>query len=133
MLKAAWSEASYHLFSVESWADGLSMTFWVKGLFKNFGQKMMKTQIHHFATNKHSFYTKEMDKIAKQFGLDLDGAWNKAKMPHSGRHTHNYHEFVLEYMLKAAREAGGSQVKFLQLFDKYVKKPVLNNPKLLQQ
>ncbi|MBP1617672.1 MAG: hypothetical protein H6Q14_1499 [Bacteroidetes bacterium] len=27
-----------------------------------------------------------MEGIAKQFGLDLNGAWNKAAMPHLGRH-----------------------------------------------
>lgn len=93
----------------------------------------LPTQIHHFATNKHSFYTKQMENIAKQFRLDLDGEWNKAAMPHLGRHPNAYHEFVLKGMKDAAAEAGGSQARFLQLFDQYVKQPVLQNPSLLRK
>jgi hypothetical protein len=39
-------------------------------------------QIHHFATNKNKFYTPKMNEIAKEYGLDLDGLWNKEVMPH---------------------------------------------------
>ena len=35
LLAAAWSETWYHLRSIESWVDGLSMTAITKGLFKN--------------------------------------------------------------------------------------------------
>ena len=35
LLAAAWSETWYHLRSIESWVDGLSMTFVMKGMFKN--------------------------------------------------------------------------------------------------
>ena len=93
----------------------------------------LPTQTHHFATNKHSVFTKEMSAIAKQFGLDLDGAWNKQALPHLGRHPNNYHEFVLDGMRRASFQAGGSQAKFLQLFDQYVKQPVINNPQLLRK
>ena len=43
MLSAAWGETRYHLSSIESWVDGLSMTSWTKGLFKNFGKKAIKS------------------------------------------------------------------------------------------
>jgi len=93
----------------------------------------LPTQIHHFATNKHSYYTKQMGEIAKRYGLDLNGSWNKAAMPHLGRHPKAYHEFVLRGMQDAATGAGGNQAKFLQLFDQYVKQPVLQNPSLLRK
>jgi hypothetical protein len=93
----------------------------------------LPTQIHHFATNKHSRFTKQMEAIAEKYGLDLNGGWNKAAMPHLGRHPNEYHEFVLQGMQKAATEAGGDQAKFLQLFDRYVKQPVLQNPNLLRK
>jgi hypothetical protein len=72
-----------------------------------------------------------MEAIAKRFGLDLDDLWNKAAMPHLGRHPTKYHEFVLQGMQQAAAEAGTSTAKFLELFDLYVKQPILQNPNLL--
>lgn len=74
-----------------------------------------------------------MQDIASKYGLDLDGAWNKALMPHRGRHPYAYHRFVLKNMEKAMAEAGSDPTKFLQLFDKYVKQPVLQNPSLLRK
>ncbi|ULC57923.1 DUF6443 domain-containing protein [Flaviramulus sp. BrNp1-15] len=97
------------------------------------GAKKLPMQMHHFATNKHSVYTGQMGKIAKKFGLDLDGAWNKMLLPHLGRHPNAYHNFVLSGMQKASMEAGGNTKVFLKLFNKYVKKPVINNPKLLRK
>ncbi len=90
-------------------------------------------QIHHFATNKHSFYTKQMSEIADEFGLSLDGAWNKQALPHLGRHPNAYHNFVLNGMQNAKSRAGGSQAEFLNLFNKYVKQPVIQNPGLLRK
>ncbi len=65
--------------------------------------------------------------------LDLNGDWNKARMPHRGRHPHVYHEFVLRKMKQAAKESGGNVELFLKLFDNYVKQPVINNPLLLRK
>lgn len=90
-------------------------------------------QIHHFATNKHSVWTPRMESVAQQFGLELNGAWNKAALPHLGRHPNEYHQFVFQNMQRAASEAGSSQAKFLLLFDQYVKQPVLQNPNLLRK
>ncbi|ENT1988961.1 AHH domain-containing protein [Campylobacter coli] len=28
--------------------------------------------------------------------MELDGDWNKVKMPHRGRHPNEYHEYILE-------------------------------------
>ena len=98
-----------------------------------FSKNKLPIQIHHFATNKHRTYTKQMANIANKYGLDLHGEWNKAAMPHLGRHTHAYHEFVLRGMEEAAIGAGSNRSKFLRLFNKYVRKPVLQNPNLLQK
>lgn len=90
-------------------------------------------QIHHFATNKSKVFTPQMEGIAKQFGLDLNGAWNKGAMPHLGRHPNAYHNFVLRGMRNAANGAGGNQGTFLNLFNDYVKQPILDNPLLLRK
>ena len=90
-------------------------------------------QVHHFATNKNSRYTKQMSDIADKYGLKLDGDWNKELLPHQGRHPNDYHDFVLDGMNRASNEAGSDTSKFLELFDKYVKEPVRNNPDLLRK
>ena len=93
----------------------------------------MASQVHHFATNKNKLYTPQMENIANKFGLDLDGEWNKASMPHLGRHPNAYHNFVLRSMQDAAASSGGSQTNFLKYFNINVKQPVLNNPSLLNK
>jgi len=90
-------------------------------------------QMHHFATNKSKKYTQSMSDIADKYGLKLDGDWNKELLPHQGRHPNKYHDFVLDGMNKASSEAGTDTNKFLELFDKYVKEPVRNNPDLLRK
>ena len=54
-------------------------------------------------------------------------------LPHQGRHPSAYHEFVLEGMRTASRDAGGNTDEFLRLFDTYVKEPVRQNPQLLRK
>jgi len=90
-------------------------------------------QVHHFATNKSKTFTPRMAEIADEFGLSLNGAWNKQALSHLGRHPNNYHNFVLEGMKNAKAGAGGSQVEFLNLFNQYVKQPVIQNPGLLRK
>jgi RHS repeat-associated protein len=93
----------------------------------------LPTQIHHFATNKNKIFTPQMSQIADEFGLGLNGAWNKQALPHLGRHPNAYHNFVLDGMQKARAGAGGSQAEFLNLFNQYVKQPVIQNPGLLRK
>jgi len=92
-------------------------------------------KIHHIASNKHfSKYTRLFENIAKKFKLKLDGEWNKvpiSEVYHHSNHPVEYHEFVLDGMKRAAAEARGSQAKFLELFDEYVKKPLLEDPSML--
>lgn len=107
-----------------------------KSLLKALKGKKVKDlplQMHHFATNKNKAFTPRMEKIAKQFELNLNGAWNKELMHHLGRHPNDYHEFVLFNMTKAAKESKGDSKVFLELFEEYVKKPILDNPDLLNK
>ena len=99
------------------------------------GAKKTARSMHHYATNKHlTHYTKLFERIAKKYGLDLDDPWNKEILPHGpGRHPHAYHEFVLEQMRRASREAGTDVDKFLKLFEKNVKKPVRRNPDMVRK
>lgn len=90
-------------------------------------------QLHHFASNKSKIWTEGYKKIAEKYGLDLDGAWNKEVLPHLGRHPNQCHEFVLNGMKRAMKEAGDDAMKFQKLFDKYVKEPVRKNPELLRK
>jgi hypothetical protein len=71
--------------------------------------------------------------IAQKYGLDLDGEWNKELMQHLARHPNKYHNFVFNAMEKASKEAGNNKTLFLNLFDKYVKSPIMRNPKLLRK
>lgn len=49
-------------------------------------------QVHHFATGKNKTYTQQFKDIASNYGLDLDGDWNKESLPHQGRHPNVYHD-----------------------------------------
>lgn len=89
--------------------------------------------MHHFATNKSSKYTEEMRALAKKYDLDLDQPWNKEPLPgHMGRHTDAYHEWVLEQMRRASREAEEDPAKFRELYERYVKDPVRSDPSITQ-
>jgi RHS repeat-associated protein len=90
-------------------------------------------QVHHFATNKHSYFTARMQAIAERYGLTLDGAWNKALMPHRGRHPTVYHEWVLRNMERISLEVGDDTQRFLEMFERDVKQVVLQNPGLLRK
>ena len=63
----------------------------------------------------------------------MSESWNKEILPHSGRHPNEYHDFVQKRMEQAAREAGDDTKKFLNLFEEYVKKPIRENPELLDK
>lgn len=77
--------------------------------------KAKPEQVHHFATNKSKTYTPQIEKITKQYGLDLDEAWNKQLMPHQGRHPNAYHEYVLENLKQFDAIAIGDKGKVLEI------------------
>ncbi|MCR8713029.1 AHH domain-containing protein, partial [Campylobacter sp. W0066.1] len=94
--------------------------------------KQSPIQTHHIATDKNKKFTKEFRKITKKYNLELDGDWNKVKMPHRGRHPNEYHEYILEKMSKIDKIARGDKNKFLKEFEK-LKEEIKNNPALLNK
>ncbi|MDR2172376.1 MAG: AHH domain-containing protein, partial [Planctomycetaceae bacterium] len=94
--------------------------------------KQKPIQNHHFSTNKNLLFLESMKEVADKYNLKLDGDWNKEKLPHLGRHTNAYHEEVLRRIKLADYEAQGDVTKFLDLYEKYIKKWVRNNPDVTQ-
>ena len=92
--------------------------------------KKKPLQMHHFATNKNKTYTQQFKQIADKYGLDLNNDWNKALMPHQGRHPNAYHDYVLDNMRTFDRVAKGDQKKFLKLYEQ-MKKEITKNPDML--
>ena len=88
-------------------------------------------QTHHYATDKNKTYTQQFSSIAQRYGLNLDGEWNKDALPHSGRHSNEYHEFVLDSMLQADEIANGDVDVFLEMYKAMVKDIVKDNPEML--
>jgi RHS repeat-associated protein len=132
---------TYSAFNIEDIIGiGMAVKAVVNVGMKMFGTNVAKeaggglpTQMHHFATNKHSLYTPLMEDVVRPLGFELNGAWNKALMPHVGRHPNKYHEFVLDRIIKASNAAGGNQAKFLQLYNNTVVQPVIDNPLMLRK
>ncbi len=100
---------------------------------KIYDASKLPMQIHHFASNKSKTFSPQFKKIADIYGLDLDADWNKMALPHQGRHPNDYHKFTLDGMNQAKDEAGPDISKFLELYDRYVKQPIINNPELLRK
>lgn len=110
-------------------ADGFKKAF--KFDLQQFAKGTVKpNQVHHFLTNKSKTYTKQIEKITKKYGLDLNGAWNKAPMPHQGRHANAYHDYMLEQINQIDNIAQGDKDLFIELFDQ-VKENVIDNPDML--
>ncbi len=95
--------------------------------------KDLPRQIHHFATNKHLYWTPRMNKIVKKYGLSLNGNWNKMELLHRGRHPGNYHSWVFENMKMIDKIACGDADMFIGLFNELVIDPVVSNPMLLRK
>ena len=91
---------------------------------------------HHILTNKSKQYTSAFNEIVEKYGLDLDGEWNKVQIPHRGRHINEYHDWVLQEILKIDNAIGGGEEKagdFLRQFDKIIKQQVTDNPQMLRK
>lgn len=115
-------------------ANPLAKIKWDKIRWEGIGDdnKQSPIQTHHIATDKNKRFTKEFQKITKKYGLELDGDWNKVKIPHRGRHPNEYHEYILEKMSKIDKIARGDKNKFLKEFEK-LKEEIKNNPALLNK
>jgi hypothetical protein len=94
--------------------------------------KAKPLQMHHFAT-VYGENAKRFQGLIDKYGLKLDGEWNKEILPHIGRHTQWYHDQILKRTEQAAYEAGNDVNKFLELYEKYVKKWVRENPEVMYQ
>jgi hypothetical protein len=88
-------------------------------------------ELHHFATNKNKRFQPQFEDIISRYGLKLDEAWNKAKLPHKGRHANDYHKWVLEKMKEADDIANGNVNNFLVEFKKKVIDPVTKKPEMM--
>ena len=100
--------------------------------YKEFDNDSLPEQLHHFATNKNLKYTPHFNRIAGKYGLELNGAWNKEKMRHLGRHPNEYHKFILHHMNQIDEIANGNKEIFLEKFEQ-VKKEVLNKEEMLRK
>lgn len=85
-------------------------------------------QIHHILTNKSKKFTPWFENMAKKYGLDLNEMWNKVSIPHGGPHVTDYHLFIHDMVTIIDQEAKGDKALFLELFNKYIKEPILKDP-----
>jgi hypothetical protein len=103
------------------------------------GTNKLAKQVHHFASDKHKTkWTALFDEIAKKYGVDLNGKWNKAPIPgHKGPHPDDYHQWVLKQMQDISNELGdcgtGCADQFKEMFKERVIDPVLENPKMIKK
>ena len=95
------------------------------------GTNTKPLQEHHYATNKSKKYTSQFENIANKYGLDLDDPWNKEFLPHQGRHSYDYHEFVLDEMIEIDKVANGNKDLFIELYEENVKSVIRENPEML--
>lgn len=92
--------------------------------------KTKPNETHHFLSNKNSKYTKQFEDITNKYNLDLDGDWNKASMPHKGRHPNAYHEYIIQNIREFDKISNGNSDVFLGLFNK-MKNNIINTPDIL--
>jgi len=72
-----------------------------------------------------------MEELASHYGLDLNDAWNVELLPHKGRHPNEYHDWILNRMREIEMTPGMNRERFIQEFNKKIKKPVINMPEML--
>ena len=75
-------------------------------------------QNHHFLSNKNKKYTPQFKEVTNKYDLNLNKNWNIRKLEnHMGRHTNNYHEYMLKQIQSFDKVANGNREIFLNLFD----------------
>ena len=75
-------------------------------------------QDHHFLSNKSKTYTPKFKEVTNKYDLNLNGKWNIQNLEnHVGRHTNNYHEYMLKQVQSFHKIANGNRDVFLNLFD----------------
>ena len=135
-IEEVWEEALDEEISVYNFEVADFHTYFVSELgvlvHNSCGASGRPYQVHHFATNKNKRYTHQLKEIADKYGLDLNGDWNKAPMPHQGRHPNAYHRYVLNNMQRYDRMANGNKAKFLELYER-MKQKIKANPDILRK
>ena len=77
------------------------------------------TQKHHVMTNKNKKYTSQFKEIANKYDLNLSSNANvRTVSNHIGRHTANYHDFVLQKVKSFDVVAAGNKQQFMRYFNK---------------
>ncbi len=75
-------------------------------------------QNHHFLSNKNKTYTPKFKEVTNKYDLNLNGNWNIRNLEnHIGRHTNNYHEYMLKQVQFFDKIANGNKDVFLNLFE----------------
>ena len=75
-------------------------------------------QNHHFLSNKNKTYTPKFKEVTNKYNLNLNGKWNVQNLEnHIGRHTNNYHEYMLQQIQSFDKIANGNKDVFMSLFD----------------
>ena len=75
-------------------------------------------QDHHFLSNKNKTYTPKFKEVTNKYDLNSNGRWNIQNLEnHVGRHTNNYHEYMLKQIQSFDKIANGNKDIFLNLFD----------------
>jgi len=89
-------------------------------------------QDHHVFTNKHSKYTSQFEETTSKYGLSLDDDWNiiPNMTNHSGRHTHAYHDDMLDRVSLIDNTANGDKTIFLNMME-VLKTDLINDPSLM--
>lgn len=88
-------------------------------------------QTHHFISPINKRYTQHFRDITDPLGLDLNDSWNKALLPHQGRHPFEYHKFVLHNMNEINNIKNLTPELFIKEFNSRVINPVTKNPDML--
>ncbi len=75
-------------------------------------------QNHHFLSNKNKTYTPKFKEVTNKYDLNLNGKWNIKNLEnHMGRHTDNYHKYMLKQIQNFDEIANGNKEVFLNLFE----------------
>ena len=94
--------------------------------------KKLPLENHHVLTDKNKTWTPLFDKITKNYKLDLNGSWNKVKIPHKGRHATEYHKWAYEQLQRIDATAKGNARVFNDMFGK-LSRFVNDNPGMLRK
>lgn len=99
---------------------------------KAYAKKTVK-QVHHLFSDKgkNKALHKKLFKKYPTLADNLNGDWNKITIPHLGRHTNLYHEYMDNLFFKIDEKAKGDPDKFMELLSQEAEL-FKKNPEYLQ-